>query len=294
MLPNYNQTTMSAMDIDRNVNTPSRVSTFDRNKRQRIETPPGSVSDSMAPIEDDLKLLDRENGLPPFVKNILYHFSKVIQEQSSIIASVSLENVKLRDELTSVNQSIVSNNVVPSGTVVPTSQVSALPVCTHSCSADPCEDRERSRAIVISGVYESESPDSVRRNEEDMYKVKQVINSLGVECQPVVTYRMGQMSNRPRLLKVILPTSRHQRTLCDRSKFLRGSQFRGVWLRPSFTMEERTRHRLERQNGTWRGPGNPPQGFQGPRAFGDPSGVRCPRTGHMNGTAGSRNGGPEN
>ena len=148
-----------------------------------------------------------------------------------------------------------------------------------------------SRAIVLSGVPESDSKFPVSRNDDDVRKVRLVVNSLGVEVSPVAVYRMGQMGSRPRLLKVILPTSKHQRQLCDRSRWLRDSQFHGVWLRASLPKEERDRQRQERLlKGSWTRPGDH-QRSQGTRAYGDPSGVRAPRFQQWNG---SRNGVPGN
>ena len=125
---------------------------------------------------------------------------------------------------------------------------------------------------------ESDSQYPVGRNDDDVHKVKLVVNSLGVECSLVAVYRMGQMGPHPRLLKVVLPTSKHQQLLCNRSRWLRGSQFHGVWLRPSLTKEERDRQRRERLlKEPWKRPGDQTQRSQGIRAYGDPSGVRAPR-----------------
>ena len=268
------------MSMDLTNNTPSRFSSTIRAKRTRVNDSPGH-KDIMKDIEGDLALLDRGTDVPPFMKNIVLHLINIVQEQATIISSISLENQSLSSDIIALKAKAAENAPV------------SVPVTTV-CS-DPCEERERSRAIVISGIYESQSSHAVERNEQDMCKVKQVINSLGVECQPVTTYRMGQMGSRPRLLKVVLPTSRHQRVLCERSHFLKNSQYRGVWLRQSLTSEERARQRAERQqNGAWRGPGFPPQGGQGPRAYGDPSHARIPSTGLRNGPAGSYNRVPGN
>lgn len=108
------------------------------------------------------------------------------------------------------------------------------------------ETVEMSRAVVIGNVPESRSESPVQRAEHDFHSVSCIVNSLGVECKPTAVYRMGTVGNRPRLLKVILPTRKFQRTLVSRASWLRNSQFRGTWLRESLPKEERDRRREER------------------------------------------------
>ena len=101
-----------------------------------------------------------------------------------------------------------------------------------------------------------------------------MINTLGVDAIPVTVYRMGRVGPRPRLLKVIMPSSVHQKRLVDRSSWLRSSEFRGVWLRASLSKEVRDQQREARlRNGNPAGTGNPTQRSSVANAYGNPAGA---------------------
>lgn len=140
------------------------------------------------------------------------------------------------------------------------------------------ETVEMSRAIVIGNMQESSSEHPVARADHDFHAVKSLVNSLGVEVNPVSVYRMGAVGSRPRLLKVILPTRKHQRMLVSRAPWLRNSPFRGTWLRPSLPKEERDKRREERLRARG-GPGSATHqtstnNSQNP--YGDPQGALVP------------------
>ncbi|KAK6032113.1 endonuclease/exonuclease/phosphatase family protein [Ostertagia ostertagi] len=104
-------------------------------------------------------------------------------------------------------------------------------------------DPDIARSIVVSGVPESQSPNSVDRAHHDI----QCIYSR-IECIPSMVFRMGiKNSSRPRLLKVVLPSSRFQIETIKRAPRLRFFSQRGVYIRPSLTKEERERRREARQ-----------------------------------------------
>ncbi|KAK6029926.1 hypothetical protein OSTOST_03953, partial [Ostertagia ostertagi] len=108
-------------------------------------------------------------------------------------------------------------------------------------------DADLHRSIVIAGVPEYRSPNSVERANYDYQSTCSVLSFLDIEYLPSAVYRMGIPNpNRPRLLKVVLPTSRFQRQAVQRAPRLRSFSHRGVHLRPSLTKEERERRRRER------------------------------------------------
>lgn len=113
---------------------------------------------------------------------------------------------------------------------------SALPY-----SADSYEDHLRMRSIVISGVPESADPCSVARAEADVDEVKKILAALGLECVPQSVFRMGkQTPDRPRLLKVLLPSRSHLLNTLSVARNLRSlSEFPNVYIRKSMTANER-------------------------------------------------------
>lgn len=106
------------------------------------------------------------------------------------------------------------------------------------------EDEKRSRSIVISGLGEefhvSEKPSERQKKLEG--QVTQILDVLDVECRPVEIYRMGRRDeNRPRLVKVVLPSASHFRVILAKARELRHRGFTHIFIRRSMTREERQR-----------------------------------------------------
>lgn len=98
---------------------------------------------------------------------------------------------------------------------------------------------ERKRSIVLTNVPESSEPSAFARNSSDFNRVNQILDFLGVECRPLSVFRMGRpQQNRPRLIKVVLPSSRHQAEAVRRAPRLRFlPPHKGIFLRPSLSRE---------------------------------------------------------
>lgn len=105
---------------------------------------------------------------------------------------------------------------------------------------DPAEAKERARAIVVVGLPETEGKPSVRQA-GDKAKLIDLFDELDTEATIVATYRMGVKNDgKPRLTKVILGTSGQQHGVIGAAKKLKNTvKFKGVFLRPSMTKEER-------------------------------------------------------
>lgn len=119
--------------------------------------------------------------------------------------------------------------------------------------SDIIKEEERSRSVVIVGLAESD--DRLRPSEcqaELESKVGAILDVLKVECRPSSVYRMGQRSNaKPRLVKVVLPTTTHWRLALRNARLLRHSSFKTVHIRKSMTPEELKRDgelRMEARN----------------------------------------------
>ncbi|EYC23108.1 hypothetical protein Y032_0016g3126 [Ancylostoma ceylanicum] len=126
------------------------------------------------------------------------------------------------------------------------------------------DEMERQRSVVISGLPE---PEHTLRGEERMKfewrNIWSLLEELEFNCSPVSVFRLGiPKPDRPRLLKLVLPTSTYQQMLLRAARKLRGSiKFQSVFVRPSLTQEERRvgyalrqqrRHLLEKQGGRYR------------------------------------------
>jgi hypothetical protein len=103
-------------------------------------------------------------------------------------------------------------------------------------------ERLRSLVIFISGLPESTAVKSSERIKQDRQAVTELLDELQVEATPVTVYRLSSRdpTKRPRLLKLVLSTSRQQWAVLKASKNLRGStNFNETYIRPSLTKEQR-------------------------------------------------------
>ena len=98
------------------------------------------------------------------------------------------------------------------------------------------------RSCVIEMLPESQAALPSERQAADKAAVISMLDKAGVECEPVV-YRMGRPrasangSSHPRPVKVVLPSSNHQRAFLSSSRSVR-ERFH-AFLRPSLTAAER-------------------------------------------------------
>jgi hypothetical protein len=105
------------------------------------------------------------------------------------------------------------------------------------------EDKERKRSIVVVGLPEPESGDSIERADADSNTVVTMLRTLNVQSRPDKVYRLGRPRNKndaakgPRLVKVVMPSSQFQRhvlsSLRDHRQALRALPgFQRAFIRP--------------------------------------------------------------
>ncbi|VDO26096.1 unnamed protein product [Haemonchus placei] len=110
--------------------------------------------------------------------------------------------------------------------------------------SDAVDEDKRSRSFVISGLEEASPQMRPSERQIDLEgKVRDVLDCLNVECRPVEIYRLGKpATDRPRLVKIVLPSKSHWRTAFKNAKNLKfSSQLKSVFVRRSMTQEERSR-----------------------------------------------------
>ena len=103
------------------------------------------------------------------------------------------------------------------------------------------EEKERERSIVVTGLAESPSGDSVERADHDIRAIRSLLTQLKIETVPCSVYRMGSnKDNRPRLIKVVLPARRFVYDALRLTHTLHTSDnFKGVYVRKSLTQAQR-------------------------------------------------------
>ncbi|VDL62590.1 unnamed protein product [Nippostrongylus brasiliensis] len=109
--------------------------------------------------------------------------------------------------------------------------------------SEALEGEKRGRSVVISGLEEARAdlPPSARQKDLEG-KVARVLDALDVECAPTEVYRMGRPDPaRPRLVKIVFPSTAHFRRALANARLLRHAGFPDVFIRKSMTAEERKR-----------------------------------------------------
>ena len=111
---------------------------------------------------------------------------------------------------------------------------------------NPVDEHRRQHSIIISGLSESESEFPQERAEEDTAEVKNLLDVLDIEAMPITVYRMGERDNdRPRLIKVEMPTKGHIRLIHqNKARLAKSKNYSTVRIRPSMTKEQRESRKL--------------------------------------------------
>jgi hypothetical protein len=113
------------------------------------------------------------------------------------------------------------------------------------------EEKERKRSLVIIGLPEPEDNGSVQRAKTDVKSVESMLDSLNIQAVPSQVYRMGKPNDdkkRPRLVKVVLPSSKIQHMTLGALKTRRFELqkiegFQKAIVRPSLSPEELVKDR---------------------------------------------------
>ncbi|CAO4374971.1 unnamed protein product [Caenorhabditis nigoni] len=125
---------------------------------------------------------------------------------------------------------------------------------------DSAEIKERNRSIVVSNIPECESKFAHERNVEDVAKVNLVFRHLDASALPVSIYRLGRprSDGKPRLIKVVLPSSANQKEILSKAPRLRSfytASLPSVFIRKSLSPAELE---IRRKELTQRRTENPP------------------------------------
>ncbi|VDO86746.1 unnamed protein product [Haemonchus placei] len=212
--------------------------------RSRVESSPQSPART-----EGLKQLSSDESLPPYCKllaDVLIDTKKELADLARQCRDILAENRSLIKENLLLRKQISS---LMSCNTLSESQGHVEVASSNLISSDTASavDADLQRSIVIAGVPEYRSLNSVERANHDYQCICSILSFLDIECIPSVVYRMGvRNSNRPRLIKVVMPSSKFQRQAVQRAPRLRFFSHKGVYLRPSLTKEERERRRKER------------------------------------------------
>ena len=101
------------------------------------------------------------------------------------------------------------------------------------------EEYNRQHEVVVSGLPEDRNESCSIRAQNDKSTINKLLDLLEIEATPVTVYRMGKMdTNRPRLVKVRMPTRRmamEMRNAAAKGKIRTSENFKGVKIRESMS-----------------------------------------------------------
>uniref|UniRef100_A0A7I4YG34 Transposase_22 domain-containing protein n=1 Tax=Haemonchus contortus TaxID=6289 RepID=A0A7I4YG34_HAECO len=217
---------------------------------------PGAV-DVVLPkeLQEQVEAITKSSRIADGIKKVITAITRELQ-------SLRLENIELRQELDCVRK-LVPRESSPVTSVDTVSQdrgrtaSGSVPASTEA--GLPYQEVERLRSVVISGVPEEKNQSTRRRLSYDYASVCNILDFLGIECNPMCVYRLGRPQiGKDRLLKVVLPSRVFQRLAVERASRLRYFTGKGIYLRESLTPEQRRRRREERSHMTRHEEGTPP------------------------------------
>lgn len=200
------------------------------------------------PAQDRLQDAMRDDNVPDYIRlvfELLVQTREEIKELNRRNGDLLTELQKLREENSTLKEII--NNSPPVSSETNLVENNSLPGNNFN-TPSPEPDSELKRSIVLSNIPESPSSSAAAKIAHDCTCVRQILDFLDVECMPTAVYRMGKPGqSRPRLVKVVLPTSRFQSEAVKRAPRLRFfPPQKGIYLRPSLSKEERERRREDR------------------------------------------------
>lgn len=220
-------------------------------KHKGSSTAPLQASD----LDSAVDLLMNDTSLPPHLGIVLAHLLEIKNEYASLLRRnqelvKEMESVQQRNNELQNENSVLLTEIGSLRSQLSNKPTASVPISDSSppaAPAVPCDETERRRSIVVSGVPENFSVVASSRVLHDFARVREIFDFLQVDCHPVCVYRMGRVVNgRPRLIKIVLPSSFFTNLILRRAPRLRTFSFRGIFIRPSLTKPERDRIRNAR------------------------------------------------
>lgn len=198
----------------------------------------GATSTEVAAAMEQLR---QDKKTPDFMKTLINHMLSVQEKLSSVL----LINQQLNSQVANLRE---ENNTLRRALAEAESRhSSSAHVVDRLNVSDSVEEKERLRSIVIAGIAESDAVHSVDRVYHDYEIVENILDHLDIECIPQSVYRLGRPDERKRrLIKVVLPSTFHQKLTLKRATRLSSSPYRGAFIRPSLTKTELERNRVVR------------------------------------------------
>ncbi|VDL80698.1 unnamed protein product [Nippostrongylus brasiliensis] len=220
--------------------------------------PEGVDFDLTTAIEAVAASADVPDCLKKVLMAIVVNLNKVMANKDKEISELRIENDHLRKQLSLLEDklSVAHSQSMNLNSCFPPIDTASSKTGVESIVNDPpnstffrescnqCSESERLRSLVFIGVPELHSLSNRDRIDHDLNGVRDILDFLHVQCDPVTVYRLGKpMTDRSRKLKVVLPARVFQNMTLQRCHRLRFFSKWRVFIRPSLPINERKRSR---------------------------------------------------
>lgn len=225
----------------------SAVTKFKGRKRGLIDLSSPTSYDGDNSMAMAVAQMAEDDGTPQHIKVILAY----LLESKEKIDALMAENERLYDEIrrlreenTGLKHKLASKEETHNSShdVSPCSPPKSDFQTQVELSIGDYEAKEMSRSLIVSGVPELKNTLPSARLCHDFDCIRRLLDFLNVECVPISVYRMGRArGDKPRILKVVLPSSKFRDLALVTATRIKRSPFRATFIRPSLPPEQRGR-----------------------------------------------------
>ena len=177
----------------------------------------GSPNTTDLPLNKAIDLMLKDDKIPPYLRLVVGHVvdqlasvetlverNKQLEDQLRVEIS---EKNRLKEEVERLSKALASSKNTDESSH--SNFVPSLPNnlgTKSSFSFATCNEKERLRSVVVSGITESRDPRAFNRVKHDQECISRIFDFLDLECFAVSFYRLGKPDQvYPRLLKIVLP-----------------------------------------------------------------------------------------
>lgn len=232
------------------MNTPLRASSVPATKRKHLDVVSPDKDEHLSQL-----LSGADSEIPAYAKVMLSALLETRRQMETLqqwCLKVSEENAQLKIENARLKQLVECKNSsvqAAENSLSPSPNPPSHMVASNDMIQNSLHEFERRRSVVIYGIPELSSFSATDRALHDLSHVTSILSHLDVECLPCSVYRMGKPKvNGSRLVKVVLPSSKHRDFAVKRASRLRTFFCKGIFLRPSLSKEELERQRVARNS----------------------------------------------
>lgn len=141
------------------------------------------------------KIITSVNSCRDYIKSHETKFDTLFNNLSQQLSEVIYENNSLKDKVQQLEPKLSNLEL---------DQINNIP--QEKLFSEFMDRQSRARNIVLFNVPEFSSTISADKCKDTSSFINDVSNTIGLTIRPVSVYRLGKLSNKPRPLRIVLPT----------------------------------------------------------------------------------------